>query len=118
MAVFLIPKDFIHKLLTEFLVHGMKNTEGRGEMTSEEVIKILKDKNATLPCPACGQDAFTLLDGDFTQEFLPWRSPSFASLGLRGQRSFHYIVLVCDNCGYLRQHAMKPLGITPKYRRI
>jgi ribosomal protein L37E len=113
----LIPKVFIHKLLTEFLVRGMNNIDGKAEMTSEEIINILKDKKATLPCPACGQDAFTLLDGDFTQEFLPWRSPSFAPLGLRGQRSFHYIVLVCDNCGYLRQHAMKPLGITPKYRR-
>ncbi len=78
-------------------------------MTSGEIIKILKDKKATLPCPACGQDAFTLVDGDFTQ----------TSTGIGpGHRSLSYIVLVCDNCGFLRQHAMKPLGITPKYRRI
>ncbi|MEW6658268.1 MAG: hypothetical protein AB1424_06385 [Thermodesulfobacteriota bacterium] len=94
-------------------------------MTSEEIIKILKDKKATLPCPACGQDAFTLVDGDFTQEFIA--SGLRAPLGLAVHneakafpyhRSINYIVLVCDNCGYLRQHAMKPLGITPKYRRI
>lgn len=86
-------------------------------MTSEEIIKILKDKKATLPCPACGHKDFTLVDGDFTQEFTAWGKHPLAALGLRGPRSFNYIVLVCDNCGCLRQHAMKPLGITPKYRR-
>ncbi len=78
-------------------------------MTPEEIIQILKEKKAILPCPACGQDAFTLLGGDFTQE-------SISSRGGRGL--LNYIVLVCDNCGYIRQHAMNRLGITPKYRRI
>ena len=93
-------------------------------MNSEEIIQILKDKKATKPCPACGQDSFTLLDGDLTQEFMASGALSgsaFPSAGLAlqpGRRLLNYIVLVCDNCGYLRQHAMKPLGITPKYRRI
>jgi hypothetical protein len=39
-------------------------------------------------------------------------------LGGPGRRSLNYIVLVCDNCGFIRQHAVKPLGITPNYRRI
>ncbi|MCX5890709.1 MAG: hypothetical protein NTY36_14875 [Deltaproteobacteria bacterium] len=85
-------------------------------MTSEEIIQILKDKKATLPCPACGQDAFTLVDGDFTQESIGWGTTLLT--GALSRRSINYIVLVCDNCGYIRQHAVKPLGITPKYRRV
>lgn len=92
-------------------------------MTSDEIIHILKEKKATKPCPACGQDAFTLVDGDFTQEFMHGEQPAVDPFGgmlgltVPGRRSLTYIVLVCDNCGYLRQHAMKPLGITPKHRR-
>jgi len=78
-------------------------------MTSDEIIQRLKDKKAILECPACAHDGFTLLEGDFTQEFI---TPGAS------HRSLNYIVLVCDNCGYIRQHAMKPLGITPKYRRV
>ena len=86
-------------------------------MTSDEIIKILRDKKATLPCPACGHDGFTLLEGDFAQDFIAWgKLPG--PLSPPGRRSISYIMLVCDNCGYLRQHAIKPLGITPKYRRI
>ena len=84
-------------------------------MTSDEIIQILKDKQATKPCPACGHDGFTLVDGDFTQESTGWGRTLLTGAG---RRSLDYIVLGCDNCGYLRQHAMKPLGITPKYRRI
>lgn len=92
-------------------------------MNSEEIIKILKDRKATLPCPACGHDGFTLLEGDFGQEFIAWgklpgKLPEAIAPTHPGRRSVSYIVLVCDNCGYLRQHAIKPLGITPKYRRI
>lgn len=86
-------------------------------MTSEEIISILKEKKAVLPCPACGQEDFTLVDGDFIQEFIAWGKLPKA-LGGPGLRSINYIVLVCDNCGYLRQHALKPLGIAPRFRRI
>jgi hypothetical protein len=93
-------------------------------MTSEEIIKILEDKKATLPFPACGHDGFTLVDGDFAQELIASGAreplgPAFHSPGVAFpfHRSINYIVLVCDNCGYIRQHAMKPLGITPKFRR-
>jgi len=102
----------------------MKVERERNVMTSEEIINILKEQKATKPCPACGQDAFTLIGGDFTQEFMASGATldsAFPSAGLAlqpGRRLLNYIVLVCDNCGYLRQHAMKPLGITPKYRRI
>jgi hypothetical protein len=33
----------------------MKVEKERNAMTSEEIIQILKDRKATLPCPACGQ---------------------------------------------------------------
>jgi uncharacterized Zn finger protein len=88
-------------------------------MTSEEIIKIIEEKKATLPCPACGKYAFTLVDAEFIQEssVKQWLA-SLAFSDLPSPRSLNYIVLVCDNCGYIRQHAMKPLGITPKYRRV
>jgi predicted nucleic-acid-binding Zn-ribbon protein len=83
-------------------------------MTSEATIKKLRDKNATLPCPACGNEDFTLVDGDFKKEFIDWGESPLAALGVPPgpiRRSLNYIVLVCDNCGYIRQHAKKPLGI-------
>jgi len=77
----------------------MKLERDKFEMTSEEIINILKDKKAILTWPACGQEDFTLVDGDFTQEFIAWGKLPSALGG--GRRSFNYIVLVCDNCGYL-----------------
>lgn len=83
-------------------------------MDSEINIKRLQDKGATSPCPACGHEDFTLVDGDFNQEFIAWGESPLGPLGVRPapiRRSLNYIVLVCDNCGYIRQHAKKPLGI-------
>jgi hypothetical protein len=134
-----MASPFIHKLLTKVPIHGMKLSRGWASMNSEKIIQILRDKNATLPCPACGNEDFTLVDGDFSQEFLvaggisaltssplggisaftsfPSSGNALTNLPFPTRRSLNYIVLVCDNCGYIRQHAVKPLGITPKYRR-
>jgi len=83
-------------------------------MYTKKIIEILREKGAIAPCPACGHENFTLLEGDFRQEFIVWEKSPFKVLGVPSspsRRSLNYIVLACDNCGYLRQHAKKPLGI-------
>jgi uncharacterized Zn finger protein len=74
-----------------------------------EIVKALKTKGALTPCPACGHPTFTLIDGYFTQEYpaIEQRFPFFLTPRNRGYLT--YIVLACDNCGYLRQHTTKAL---------
>jgi len=82
----------------------------------DKIVKILESKNATQPCPACGHDIFTVVDGDFAQEFIthddsPYPLAPFGVKRPLQHRSIYYIVLICENCGFIRQHAKKPLGI-------
>lgn len=85
-------------------------------MKSADVIAVLEAKGAVLPCAACGHDSFTLVEGDFALEFVSWGGGSLLTGGV--SRSLECIALVCDNCGLVRQHAVKPLGLSPQYRRI
>ncbi len=79
----------------------------------DEIIKALKAKKATESCPACGHPTFTLVDGYFRQDYITIEGQHpLGLLGLPNRRFLHYIVLVCDNCGYLRQHATQPLKLT------
>ena len=82
------------------------------ELTPEQkdkIIQALTDRGAKLPCPRCGNDTFTLLDGYFNQIIQP--EPKGIVLGGRTVPS---VVVVCNRCGYLSQHALGVLGLLPK----
>ncbi len=75
----------------------------------DKIIKALTDRGANLPCPRCGNDDFTLLEGYFNQ--IIQEEPRGIVLG---GRTIPSIIIVCKRCGYLIQHAVGVLGLLPK----
>ena len=75
----------------------------------EKIIKVLDEKGAKLPCPRCGNNNFTLLDGYFNQTI----QTELKGMIIGGP-SVPSVVIVCNRCGYLSQHALGPLGLLPK----
>ena len=86
-------------------------------MTEEEkqkIITALQNKQALLPCPRCSKQKFTILDGYFNQTI---QQHIQAGLIIGGP-SVPSAVIVCDNCGYMSQHALGILGLMPKIPEI
>ncbi len=75
----------------------------------DKIIKALTDRLAKLPCPRCGNDTFTLLDGYFNQII----QTDLKGIVLGG-RTIPSVVVACNRCGYLSQHALGILGLLPK----
>ncbi len=80
------------------------------EEKKKEIIETLENKGAKLPCPRCGSQSFTLLDGYFTQPL----QNNLQGLVLGGP-SVPSAVITCNNCGFLSQHALGSLGLLPKH---
>ena len=74
----------------------------------DEIIEVLKSRGATLPCPRCSNNDFTLLDGYFNQAI----QAELKGMVLGGQ-SVPSVVVACSRCGYLSQHALGVLGLLP-----
>lgn len=86
-------------------------------MSSEEkqkIVDILSKKGANQPCPRCNEKTFTLLDGYFNQSIQQTLTAGF----IMGGPSVPSIVVVCNNCGYMSQHALGVLGIMPKQEKV
>ena len=64
---------------------------------SEKISELLKEKNA-LKCPVCGEENSAVFDGIFAR-------------ALQGTNALPCAVVVCKNCGAIREHAVDPLGI-------
>jgi ribosomal protein S27AE len=75
----------------------------------DKIIKALVERGAKLPCPRCGNDTFTLLDGYFNE--IIQSEPKGIVLGGRTVPS---IAVACNRCGFLSQHALGVLGLLPK----
>ena len=73
------------------------------------IIKALEYSGAKLPCPRCGNSSFTLLNGYFNHTIQ--NDPKGMVLG---GPSIPSIVVACNRCGYLSQHALGILGLLPK----
>lgn len=82
------------------------------EMSQEQkqkIIKALEERGAKLPCPRCGNQSFTLLEGYFNQTI-----QSELSGIIIGGPSIPSVVIACTRCGFLSQHALGALGLLPK----
>jgi len=76
------------------------------ERDKQEIIKALEERGATRPCPRCGNNNFTLLDGYFNQTI----QTELKGMVLGGP-SVPSVVVACNRCGYLSQHVMGVLGL-------
>lgn len=79
------------------------------EERKKEIIKVLDELGAKLPCPRCGNPHFILIDGYFNQTI----QPELQGIVLGGP-SIPSVVVACNKCGFLSQHALGVIGLLPK----
>ncbi len=74
----------------------------------DKIIKTLEGRSANHPCPRCGNQQFSLADGYFSQ-------PLQEKLGslVFGGPAIPSVVVVCNQCGFISQHALGTLGLLP-----
>lgn len=81
-------------------------------LTSEQREKIkdeLLKKVPTLICPMCQAKSFTMAEGYFMNTM----QTDLNSIALSGQ-AIPTIGIICNNCGFVSQHAIGRLGLLPK----
>lgn len=79
------------------------------EDEKQKIIKALEDRGAKFPCPRCGNQQFTLMDGYFNQTI----QTNLKGMVIGGP-SVPSVVVVCTRCGYMSQHALGALGLLSK----
>lgn len=80
------------------------------EKDKQRIADELTKRGATRACPRCGQSQFTVLDGYFNH---PIQGELSGNLVIGGP-SIPVAVVVCNNCGFLSEHALGALGLLPK----
>lgn len=83
--------------------------ESPEKQEENRIIQALQNAGARLPCPRCGNSNFTLLNGYFNHTIQP--DPKGMVLG---GPSIPSVVVACNRCGFLSQHALGILGLLPK----
>ena len=87
------------------------------QMFSEEKKKEIIDRlgerlgkhRAHPKCPMCGHSQFTIADAYLRNDL----QPELGSVSLGGP-SIPAAAIICNNCGFISQHAIGVLGLLPK----
>lgn len=74
----------------------------------DRIIAALDKKNATRPCPRCGNESFAIISGYFAH----FVQPRLGAVAFGGP-SIPTAVVTCTNCGWLAEHALGTLGLLP-----
>ena len=72
----------------------------------EECVAALTKKGVRLPCPRCGSNKFSVVG----EALIAINSDP--TVVMIGGPSIPTIVVACEMCGYVTQHAQGPLGLT------
>lgn len=72
---------------------------------TEQIIKALTDKGVRLPCPRCGLSKFSFVGETLIQ------LNSDPNVMRIGGPAVPAAIVACDNCGYITEHALGPLGL-------
>lgn len=75
------------------------------KIKQSQVIEALKAKQVHLPCPRCSQPKFSIVGESIISI---QNDPNVLSIG---GPSIPTVIVACDNCGYITQHATIPLGL-------
>lgn len=81
-------------------------------MKDEEKLRIITELNnriGSFTCPICHKGQFKFVDSYSSYSL----SDDYAKTKLGG-KVIPFVMLVCDNCGFVSQHALGSLGILPK----
>lgn len=79
----------------------------------QDIVSALSKRGANRSCPRCNQDNFTLLDGYLNQSIQKTLTENIVFSGF-SIPSVPSVVVVCNNCGFMNQHALGVLGLMPK----
>lgn len=80
-------------------------------LSEEEKKKIASALSAKIPhlkCPMCNHNKFSLTEGYFNNFMQDLKSVSI------GGPSIPTAVIICENCGFLSQHALGALKLLPQ----
>ena len=75
------------------------------QVKMNEIIAIFTAKKVDKPCPRCGNLSFSIAGDNF---ITIQNDPNVFNIG---GPSIPTIVVFCENCGYVTQHAKGPLGL-------
>lgn len=70
------------------------------------IIDVLNQRIGQIYCPICHKGHFSFVDG-YSSNVL---GDNYHDINLGG-RILPYVMLVCDNCGFISQHALGALGL-------
>jgi uncharacterized Zn finger protein len=72
----------------------------------DQVVRVLQSKGVNKACPRCGHMKFSVIG----ETLIPLHeNPNSFVIG---GPSIPVVIVACDNCGYITQHASVPLGLT------
>ncbi len=71
----------------------------------DEIVRALIAKGVNKPCPRCGNDKFTVVGDGLVQL---QEDPTVFAVG---GPAVPTVIVACDNCGYVSQHAKGSLGL-------
>lgn len=87
--------------------------------TLNEIVAALNRKNVSQPCPRCASKNFSVVGESEISVVQPPQQaiPTKGLLGLAGmaypptRTTMPTVIITCDNCGYISQHAKAALGL-------
>lgn len=79
------------------------------EDEKNQIAKILSERVGNFVCPICGKGHFSLVDGYSSQGLNEDYRKTILST-----KVIPFVMLVCDNCGFISQHALGTLGLLNK----
>ena len=80
-------------------------------LSQEEKLKAINKLNEIIPkmsCPMCRTPNFVLADGYFNNTL----QSQFNGLAIGGT-SIPTVAIICENCGFVSQHALGAIGLLP-----
>jgi rubredoxin len=75
----------------------------------KRIAETLQERKQNLTCPMCQNKNFIMADGYFNNNM----QTDFGSISIGGP-AIPTIGIICDNCGFVSQHAIGVLGLLPK----
>lgn len=79
------------------------------EEDKQRIISILNNRIENFVCPICHKGKFSLVDGYSSCGL----SDNYNNINLGG-RMLPFVMIVCNNCGFISQHAIGSLGMLDK----
>ena len=79
------------------------------EIDKQRIIKALMDTGASLPCPRCGNQNFSITEGYFAAVI----QNDLKKLELGGS-NIPSAIVICPKCGFIAFHALGALDLLPQ----